>query len=77
MTSNPILDELHSVREKLLDDVGGDLHRYLEEAKQRALNSGRKVLDSDQLRQDRAKSEQAIVSLPTDLPANDGTVVSQ
>jgi hypothetical protein len=77
MTSNPILDELRCVREKLLDDAGGDLHRYFEEAKQRALNSGRKILDSDKLRQDRAKSEQAIVSLSIDLPASDSTIATE
>ncbi len=43
MSQNPILDDLHAVREKLLSDAGGDLHRYVEEARQRALASGRPI----------------------------------
>ena len=39
--TNPILDELHATRAKLLGEAGGDLHRYVEEARQRALASGR------------------------------------
>ena len=39
--TNPILDELHATRAKLLADAGGDLHRYVEEARKRALASGR------------------------------------
>ena len=37
MSQNPILDELHAARQELLANVGGDLHRYVEEARQRAL----------------------------------------
>lgn len=45
MTSNPILDELHATRQKLLAEAGGDLHRYLEEARKRALASGRTIAE--------------------------------
>ncbi len=38
---NLILDELHGARQKLLADVDEDLHRYVEEARQRSLTSGR------------------------------------
>lgn len=43
MSTNSILDELHATREKLLAEAGGDLHRYVTEAKQRAMASGRPI----------------------------------
>ena len=48
MSHNPILVELHAARQKLLADVGGDVHRYVEEAKHRALASGRKIAEPKQ-----------------------------
>jgi hypothetical protein len=43
--SNPILDELHAARQKLLDDVGGNFHRYVKESRKRAIVSGRDVAE--------------------------------
>jgi len=48
MSSNPILDELHATREKLLAEAGGDLHRYIAEARERALASGRPIAEPTQ-----------------------------
>ena len=48
MSTNPILDELHATREKLLAEAGGDLHRYVEEARQRAVASGRPIAEPTQ-----------------------------
>ena len=48
MPRNSILDELHEARRKLLDDVDGDLHRYVEEARQRLLASGRTIAEPKQ-----------------------------
>lgn len=48
MSSNPILDELHATRAKLLAEAGGDLHRYVEEARERALASGRPIAEPTQ-----------------------------
>ncbi len=48
MSHNPILDELHAARQKLLADAGGDLHRYVEEAKRRTLASGRVIVEPKQ-----------------------------
>ena len=45
---NPILDELHEARQKLIDDVDGDLHRYVAEARQRLLASGRTIAEPKQ-----------------------------
>ncbi|MBC6417904.1 MAG: hypothetical protein GDA44_03480 [Prochloron sp. SP5CPC1] len=33
---NPILDELHTARQKLLADAGGNLHRYVEDVPPRS-----------------------------------------
>ncbi len=48
MMKNLILDELHAARQKLLADADGDLHRYVEEARQRALTSGRHIVKSSE-----------------------------
>jgi hypothetical protein len=48
MTSNPILDEIHATREKLLAEHGGDLHAYVEAARKRALESGRPIYQPKQ-----------------------------
>jgi hypothetical protein len=45
MSTNPILDELHATRAKLLAQAGNDLHRYVEEARKRALASGRPIAE--------------------------------
>lgn len=55
--SSPILDELHAARQELLADVGGDVHRYVEEARQRALASGRVIAEPTQ----RAKRNSGVV----------------
>ncbi len=41
MKRNPILEELHAAREKLLADAGGDVHRFLEGVRKREAASGR------------------------------------
>jgi len=43
MARNEILDEIYAVREALLADHGGDLHAYIEAARDRALESGRLI----------------------------------
>ena len=48
MSTNPILDELHATRAKLLAEAGGNLHRYVEEARERALASGRPIAEPTQ-----------------------------
>ncbi|MDA1232953.1 MAG: hypothetical protein O2856_19475 [Planctomycetota bacterium] len=46
--TNLILDELHATRAKLLKEAGGDLHRYVEEARQRVLASARPIAEPTQ-----------------------------
>jgi len=48
MSHNPILEDLHAARQKLLAEAGGDLHRYVEEAKRRTLASGRVIVEPKQ-----------------------------
>ena len=43
-TRNPILEEIYSAREKLLADFEGDVHAYIQDARQRALASGRPIV---------------------------------
>jgi hypothetical protein len=46
MANNPILEEIYAAREKLLADCGGDLHAYIEDARQRALASGHPIANA-------------------------------
>ena len=48
MSQNSILDELHEARRQLLEAVDGDLHRYVAEARQRLLASGRTIAEPKQ-----------------------------
>ena len=43
MPRNPVLEEIYAARDKLLADCNGDVHAYVEEARQRALASGRPI----------------------------------
>ncbi len=43
MTRNPILDELHAARQKILADYGGDTAAYLRDAQKRLEASGRPI----------------------------------
>ncbi|MBL8872237.1 MAG: hypothetical protein JNK90_20860 [Planctomycetaceae bacterium] len=57
MTSNPILDEIHAIREKLLAEHAGDLHAYVESARKRALESGRPIYQPKQRTKDRTEPD--------------------
>jgi len=46
MTSNPILDELHAVREKMLADAGGTLAGLVAKIQSDQAKSGRVILKS-------------------------------
>ena len=48
MTSNPILDEIHATRQALLAEHNGDLHAYVEAARNRAITSGRPIVQPKQ-----------------------------
>ena len=44
MPDDPILNELHAVRERLLHEAGGTLHGLVELLRQQELESGRKIV---------------------------------
>jgi hypothetical protein len=52
MTRNPILEEIYSARDKLLAEAGGDMHRYIQDARARALASGRPIAEPKQRTKD-------------------------
>ena len=43
MARNPILEEIYAARDRLLADYKGDVHAYVQDARQRALASGRPI----------------------------------
>lgn len=48
MTRNPILDELHAARRKILADYNGDTAAYLRDAQARLEASGRPIANREQ-----------------------------
>ena len=48
MTRNPILDELHATRRKMLSDYNGDTAAYLRDAQERLEASGRPIWQGKQ-----------------------------
>jgi len=43
MARNPILEEIYAARELLLAEYKGDVHAYIQAARERALASGRPI----------------------------------
>ena len=43
MNRDPILDELYAIREEILAEYDGDVHAYVQDARERALKSGRPI----------------------------------
>ncbi len=43
MALNPILEEIYAARAKILADCKGDVHAYVQGARERALASGRPI----------------------------------
>ena len=48
MTPNPVLDELHAARRKILADWNGDTSAYLKDAETRLAASGRPIWQGKQ-----------------------------
>jgi hypothetical protein len=79
MTRNPILEELYAVRDQLLEEAGGDLHRLAQDANRRAVESGREIIDPAVLRQereqrDRVLAQQLAIVLPISMPTSDQNI---
>ena len=43
MWTDPVVEEIHQIRQKLLTEAGGDLDTYLAQARRRAEQGGRAV----------------------------------
>ena len=41
---DPVVAEIHAIRQALLDDCGGDLNEYLRKARDRQQASGRRII---------------------------------
>ena len=52
MTQNPVLDELHAARRKILADWNGDTSAYLKDAEARLAASGRPIWQGKQRTKD-------------------------
>ena len=61
--SNPILEELHRIREDIANKAGGDLHKIVAEARQRALRSGRAIEIQEFIKQNQTEREWTSTSL--------------
>lgn len=48
MRENPILDEIHKARKEILARYEGDVHAYIQDARRRALESGRPIATVEQ-----------------------------
>ncbi len=46
MTTNPILDELHETRRRLLDEAGGTLEGLVAGLRKRQRESGRQIVET-------------------------------
>jgi len=73
MTKNPILDELHAAREKLLSDAGGDLYHLVAGIRERQARSGHRVVSvpvgGSQIAKERAGAADHAVSDGRPSPA--------
>ena len=67
MTQNPILEELHKTRERLLESAGGTLAGLVAHLQEAQRKSGRVVLDPAELRRKRqaANDDAQIPSAPS------------
>ena len=63
MAHNPILEELYAIREKLLADAGGDIHKYLAGVREREAASGRLLKPTPPRTYDAAAANTAVFGL--------------
>ena len=46
MWTDPVVEEIHQIRQKLLAEVGGDIHVFMAKIRAEQAESGRVVLES-------------------------------
>jgi hypothetical protein len=69
MNRNPILEELYAAREKLLADAGGDVHKYVQQARERALASGRPLANPKERTAHSARANPTVLATEIQPPA--------
>lgn len=58
MTSDPIVEEIHKTREKLLEECGGDIQVYLRRLKDRESKDRHRLVSQVE------KAEEPVASMP-------------
>jgi len=61
MTKDPILDELHKTRRRLLDEAGGTLEGLVAGLQKRQRESGRKILETRRVKDCTEAADSAVV----------------
>jgi hypothetical protein len=46
MWTDPVVDEIHQIRQKMLAEVGGDIHAFMAKIRAEQAASGRVVIES-------------------------------
>ncbi len=64
-----IIQDLHKIREEIVDSFGGDLHRLTEDARHRQAESGREIRPLPE-RGSREKFERVLAKVP-DVPPDE------
>jgi hypothetical protein len=49
MWTDPVVDEIHQIRQKMLAEVGGDIHAFMAKIRAEQAVSGRVVIESTRL----------------------------
>ena len=49
MWTDPVVDEIHQIRQKMLAEVGGDIHAFMAKIRVEQAASGRVVIESTRL----------------------------
>lgn len=49
MWTDPVVDEIHQIRQKMLAEVGGDIHAFMAKIRAEQAASGRVVIESTRL----------------------------
>ena len=60
MWTDPVVDEIHQIRQKMLAEVGGDIHAFMAKIRAEQAASGRVVIESTRLPKLPAKKPTAI-----------------
>ncbi len=49
MWTDPVVDEIHQIRQKMLAEVGGDIHAFMAKIRAEQAASGRVIIESTRL----------------------------